>query len=142
MDVIPTKDRGHLIVAAIRVLAHRNGAPPEPQQIAELLEWSEEDTRVTLRALADLGILKLIETPFELRSEVADYSRLEDLPESEDEKALEKAVEAFKKKSRAKKEALERMFSTGEKDKKKKKELEDLERRFREFRKKAKPPPI
>jgi len=141
-DLLPSREDGHLAVAAIRVLRHREGRPPTPRDIADLLGWTEEETRVVLRGLSSAGILTVHETPFEIRFEVAAHLMLEELPAEANKEALESEVESFRQRALTKQEQLERMLSGGEIDKKKKKKLDDLEKEFADFKKKKPGPPI
>jgi len=138
---LPTRDRGHLLVAAVLVLRHRTGHPPRPQELAELLGWGDEQTHLVARGLVDFGVLRMHETPFDARLEVVDHRRLDELPEEEGE-ALQSEVDRFRRTDRERKEKLEQMFSSGEIDERRKRETEALEKQFAEFRKKKSPPPV
>lgn len=140
-DVTPSRERAHLLLAAIRVAAHREGKPPAPQEIARLLDWTVEETLVVIRGLADRGILQLHETPFELRVEIAEHLKAEELPAEADRAALRGEVDEFKRKSQKRHEELERMFTSGESDRKRKEAVADLATEFEKFRKKDRRPP-
>lgn len=138
---LPTQARAHLLVAAIRVLRHRQGRPPRPEEIAELLGWAVEETYVVTRELVDHGALHMHETPFEVRLEIIDHHKLDELPEEEGE-ALQTEVDEFRRLDRSRKDKLEEMFSTGELDRRKQEETEALEKQFAEFKKKKSRPPL
>lgn len=137
---MPTQEQGHLLAAAVRVLRHRSGRPPQPQEIAKLLDWGEEQTRVVMRGLVDAGILRMHETPFEVRLEILDHRKLEELPEQEGDE-LQAEVDAFRRTDRSRKEKLEQMFDSGELDERRRRETEALEKQFTEFQKKKPRPP-
>lgn len=139
--VLPSREKGHLAVAAIRVLRHRDGKPPRPAEIAELLGWGDEEIHVVLRGLADAGILRMHETPFEVRLEIGDHGKLEDLPAQKEKAALKSEVAKFQRKSKRRKEELDHLFESGEVERKKKQAVESLEEQFEEFRKKTRRPP-
>jgi hypothetical protein len=140
-NVLPSRAKGHLTIAALRILAHREGRGPRSEEIAEMLGWGHEETLVVLRGLVDIGVLRMNETPFEVRFELGDHLRLEELPEGEDEEELQSEVEDFQRRSRSRKEELDRMFQAGEGSRKRKEKLASLEEEFSEFRKKKPPRP-
>jgi hypothetical protein len=136
-DVLPSRERAHLAIAAIRVLDHRMGKPPRPADIAQLLGWTVEETLAVARGLADAGIVQLHETPFEIRVNLRDHLKIESLPIEAEKAALRGEVDEFKRKSRQRKDEIDRLFGSAERDQKKRKELDDLEKDFQEFRRKS-----
>lgn len=138
-DTRPSREKAHLVVAAVRLIHHRIGQPPRPVEIADLLGWGLEETLTAVRGLADAGILLLHETPFEIRLEIRDHLKIEELPAEAEKAALRGEVDEFRRKSKERKEALDRMFGSGERDRKRKTELDDLEKEFQKFRKKSRP---
>ena len=58
MDSKPSQQQAHLMVAAVRVLAHKHARPPSVDEIAELLEASREVTGHQVRVLEKLQILR------------------------------------------------------------------------------------
>ena len=78
MDIRISREEGHAHVGAIRVLQYRLGRPPTPAEVAEVLGSKEEITRHRLRALEQLGIVRLVENPFETHASVADHVALDD----------------------------------------------------------------
>ena len=133
-DVRPSWEKGHLVVAAIRVCRHQKGTPPGPKEIAALLEWGSEETHAVLLGLVKSEVITLHESPFEAYYEIKDHLRLEELPREAEQDALEDEVEEFKRSSQSKQDELERMFDDGDMDKKKKKQLENLEDEFSKFK--------
>lgn len=71
---------GHLFIAAIRILEHRHHAPPSLDQIAELLNFSAEQTGLICRRMQEEGITKVVESAYGDRWAVADHLQLEALP--------------------------------------------------------------
>ncbi|MCK4413007.1 MAG: hypothetical protein KAY32_05650 [Candidatus Eisenbacteria sp.] len=137
--VLPSRAKGHLVVAAMRILEHREGRGPRSDEISALLEWGHEETLVVLRGLVDTGVLRMNETPFEVRFERADHLRLEELPAQENERELQNEVEEFQRRSRSRKEELDKMFQAGEGARQRKEKVASLEEEFSEFRKKKAP---
>jgi hypothetical protein len=138
---LPTQARGHLLVAALRVLRHRQGMPPRPEEIAALLGWGVEETYVIVRELVDHGVLRMHETPFEVRLDLIDHHKLDELPVEEGE-ALQEEVDQFRIADRTRKEKLDEMFKSGAIDERKRQQAEELEKQFAEFRKKKPQPPV
>jgi hypothetical protein len=133
-DVRPSLEKGHLVVAAIRICREQASTPPGPKEIAQLLSWGNEETLVVLHGLVKAEILTIHESPFEAYYEIKDHLKLEDLPREAEQEALEDEVEEFKRSSKSKQDELERIFDEGDREKAKKKQLENLEDEFFKFK--------
>ncbi|RKZ10276.1 hypothetical protein DRQ53_05000 [bacterium] len=115
MSQLPARADGHLIVAAIRILEHLEEHPPTEEEIAALLRWHEDKTRVITRELADLGALAAIRSPFEVRYKLQDPARVDELPASSnvsDDFARE--IEAFDERATAEQERIEEMLGSAQ----------------------------
>lgn len=134
MSHTPPRSQGHLLVAAVRVLAHKTGRPPSVEEAAELLGWSRELTGHLSRLLEAQGILQALTSPFDVRLEVADYLALEKLPVEDNGPALRDEVEAFHEQFKKKQEELQNLFDAGELEKRKKERLEGMESELRDFK--------
>lgn len=134
MSHTPPRSEGHLLVAAVRVLAHKTGRPPSVEEAAELLGWSRELTGHLSRALEAKGILQAITSPFDVRLEVADYLALENLPVEDTGPGLRDEVEAFHEQFKKKQEELQALFESGEIEKRKQERIEGLENELRDFK--------
>jgi len=88
-------DEGHLFVAAIRLLEHRNNTPPSLVQISELLGISNEQTGLICRRLTENGIIAQVEGAFSDRWVVADHLKLETLPKVTEVSELDNALKKF-----------------------------------------------
>ncbi len=86
---------GHLLVAAVRILEHRNGAPPALDQLSELLGFTAEQTGLTSRRLRDAGIIKQVEGAFGDRWAVHDHLKLEELPRDTEAGQLDTELRKF-----------------------------------------------
>ncbi|MFC1573085.1 hypothetical protein ACFL6M_05745 [Candidatus Eisenbacteria bacterium] len=140
--VLPSKEKAHLAVAAVRVIQHRQGRPPEPAEISEMLGWGSEETHVVLRGLVDAGIVTMHKTPFEAHYEISDHLKIEELPAEADREKLRDEVDAFHERSKSKQQKMEELLKSGDLDEKKKQELDSLEKDFAEFKKKSSKPPL
>ena len=142
MQTSITREEGHAHVAAIRVLRYRLRRPPTIEEVAEILGSKVEITNHRLRALEGLGIISVVENPFEVHVSVEDYLALENLPVEADEDTLKDAVKDFQKRQSEKADEMMRIFEeTDEKREKKEKHdqmAEDL-KRFRQKKPKKAP---
>lgn len=94
-----TYDEAHLLVAATRILTHKNGGPPTLAEICELLRFSSETAHALCRRLEKNGAIELVEDPFSLRLVVANHLALEELPRQELQKSsLADELARFKEK--------------------------------------------
>ena len=80
MDHAPSQAQAHLVVAAVRVLGYKLGRPAAVEEIAELLGFSKELTGHLVRGLEAHAIVQTIKSPFDLRVEVRDHLKIEELP--------------------------------------------------------------
>lgn len=87
---------GHLFVSAIRVLEHRNSAPPAIDQIAEMLRLSVEQAGYISRRLQEAGVIKVVESAFGDRWGVDDHLKIEELPQEVEASQLDEALKQFK----------------------------------------------
>ena len=110
MEVQITHEIGHAHVAAIRVLKYTLGRQPTLEEVAEILGSRPEITNHRLRKLAELGIVHLVENPFEVHLSVANHLALEDLPQEVDESGLQTAVEDFQRRQEEQAEEMVKTF--------------------------------
>ena len=132
-----TYERGHLIVAALRVLRHRDSRAPQDTDIAELLGWAPEAVRTALSHLDEAGIVRDLRTPFESRIELGDCTLLEDLPREHDAPAMEEEVRSFLGGRQAKQQDLANLFGSGELDAKARDKHSELAERLKAFKPKT-----
>ncbi len=86
----------HLFVAAVRVLDHRDGAPPSLEAVCRLLDYSDEKGSYLLNRLKDPGIVAVVKSGFNDRLVVANHLAIEDLPRTTEESRLEQELKRFK----------------------------------------------
>lgn len=70
----------HLFVAAIRVLQHNQGGPPNLEDVCALLRISVEMGSTISRNLNKLGIVETFADPFSLKLAVGNHLEIEKLP--------------------------------------------------------------
>jgi hypothetical protein len=111
MSQLPSRADGELIVAAIRILEHLEKHPPTDQEIAALLKWHEDRTRVIARELEDFGALAAIRSPFEVRYKLQEPSKVAELPaESTVSDDFAREIEAFDERATAEQERIEQLL--------------------------------
>ena len=96
MKPIDLYSTAHLFVAAVRVLDHRDGAPPSLEAVCRLLDFSDEKGSYLLSRLNDRGIVATVKSGFNDRLAVADHLAIEELPRSTEESRLEQELKKFK----------------------------------------------
>jgi hypothetical protein len=134
-----TRQEAHLLVAAIRVLSHREGAAPRPDAVAELLGLAPAVLRIQLATLQDLGIVALVESAFDTHVEVRDYLLIEELELEEAEGDLSEDLADFDRRKQEETAKMQQLFSDGEHDRKQSERHQKMDEELRDFRKKKKP---
>jgi len=129
----------HLLLAAVRVLGHRLGRSPQPEEVAELLDLPAATIRLQAAALADLGALLQVESAFETHLEVGDHTRVEELPEGAGE-ALADDLADFGRRKQQEAEKMARLFDDGTFEQKRREKLAKMDADLREFPRKPRNP--
>ncbi len=140
MDVRPSYEDGHLLVAAVRVLSHNATKPPTPEDVARLLDKPPDFVRNLIIVLGDQGILRVVENPFEIRAEVGDYRKLEDLPKASEVPSIQSELDEFVKRKKQAAEETGKSLSLDEIEKKNKEKMARLEEEMKRMRGKPGPP--
>jgi hypothetical protein len=133
MEVRIAYEEGHAHVAAVRVLQHRLARPPTIEEIAEVLGSKPEITNHRLRALEALGIVTIVENPFEVHVSVRDHLALEKLPPEVSEAGLSEAVQDFKKRQAEKAEERMRLFDESQPDQERRERAEQRAEELRSY---------
>jgi hypothetical protein len=139
MAEAPRYRDGHAVVAAVRVHEAKLGRPPTSPEIAQLLGWHVDQASVVTRALSELGILKALQSPYELRYEVRDHLALEKLEDDAQGSGFASELESFAQAKEAEQERLASFFQSGEAEKSRERKAEELDSAFRDFRRGKKP---
>lgn len=142
MALKPSYEDGHLVVAAIRVLSHKSDKPPTPEEIAQILSLPVDFVRNLVIALGGEGILHVIENPFEIRAEIGDYLKLEDLPRTSEKPTIKDELEDFVRRKQKQVEDTEKMLSLEEMERRKKEKLSRLEEEMKKMKDKGITPPF
>jgi NurA-like 5'-3' nuclease len=134
---VPPFEKGHVVVAAVRVLMHRSGRAPREEEVAEMLDFPADLVRSLVRGLAARGIVRVITNPFETRVELGDYMALEALPRESEGAKIETELEEFHARYRDRQAEMGKLFSDSEISKRKEERVKNLDEEFKKFRKRT-----
>jgi hypothetical protein len=134
MAVLPSYEEAHLVVAGVRILLHREGRPPTPGSVAELVGVSPEKVHVIVHQLSELAVLRVIPSPFDAHLDIIDPGPLETLPRGDRGPQMKQELADFDAKSREKQAEMERMLRGGEADRRRQERVAKLEEQFRTFK--------
>ena len=140
MDVRPSYEDSHLIVAAIRVLSNNAAKPPTPEDVAELLDNPPDFVRSTIIVLGTQGILRVVENPFEIRAEVGDYLKIEDLPRASEVPSIKSELDEFVRRKKEAQDETGKSLSLDEIEKKNREKMARLDDEMKRMRGDPKPP--
>jgi hypothetical protein len=138
--VTPSYDEGHLILAGIRIRAHRDGRPPLLEDVAELIDMPADLLRVLVVELEERGIIRQLANAFETRLRVDDHLKAEELPK-EGGGRLDSEVQEFRKAFQEKQKDLKNTFGSGAFTKKSDEKMSRLEEELKKFKGRGGPGP-
>jgi len=129
-----TRHKAHLVMAAIRVISHREERPPRPAEVAELLDASEASVRLDLAILQDLGAVALITSAYADHVEIRDYLKVEELPEevADDIKA---DLADFDRRKQEEAEKMANLFAEKDHEKKQAERIDKMNQELSDFKK-------
>jgi len=129
------RTEAHLLLAGIRVLSHRLGRPPSPEELAELLEQSSSPVRLQLNFLEERGAVTLIKSAFETHVEITDHLAVEELPEQSGPE-ITADLEAFDRRKKDEAEKMAHLFDSGEHEEEQKRKMDKMGKDLEDFRRK------
>lgn len=129
------RGEAHLLLAGIRVLSHREGRPPTPEELAELLEQSASAVRLQLTFLEDRGAVALVKSAFETHCEIRDHLQVEQLPE-ESGPEISEDLKDFDRRKKAEAEKMAHLFDSGEHEDEQRRKMDKMGDELDAFRKK------
>lgn len=124
-------DEAHLYVAAIRVLRHQHGGAPSLEELCGILGVSSEEAHTVCRSLHKKNIITILEDPFTVKLDIADYLAIEQLPKTE-EKGNKLAEELAKFQEKKKMTDDKVAAIQAEMERKKKEQFSEIEARLKE----------
>lgn len=89
-------EQAHLIVAAIRVLEHKNTALPLIEDVCEFLSITLEQGNLICKKLRNLQIIDIVEGAFGRRLSITDHLKLEEIPKEEKDTSIKDDIQKFK----------------------------------------------
>lgn len=96
MKITDFYTEAHLMVAAIRILQHRNTIPPSIEDISKLTSFSLEQAGILCRRLIELNIIEMTEGGFGTKLFVKNHLAIEDIPVEKKENRLDEELRKFK----------------------------------------------
>ncbi len=133
-------EQGHLVVAAIRLHFHREGKLPSAEEISTMTGISVEVTHLLCNQLIDEGILRVVGGAFDQRFEVKDHLKIEKLPRSVDDGAMEREIKEYRAEREDKQKKIDEMFDRKEFEKQRQEQLRKIEEQFKAHKKKRPDP--
>lgn len=85
----------HLVVAAIRILTHKNSTPPSIDQVCRTISFSLEQGNFICKKLKKIGIIEVVEGAFGNRLFIKNHIKIEEIPKGKKEDKLEEALKKF-----------------------------------------------
>jgi hypothetical protein len=85
----------HLVVAAIRILTHKNSTPPSIDDVCRTLSFSLEQGNFTCKKLKEIGIIDVVEGAFGGRLFIKNHLKIEEIPKDKKEDKLDEALKKF-----------------------------------------------
>lgn len=127
-----TRQEAQLLLAAIRVEAHRQERSPTPAELAELLDMSETQVRLQLVFLQELGAADIIDSAFESHAEVLDDTLVDSLS-AESGPALSEDLKDFDRRQQEEAERMANLFESGEHDRRQQEKLGRMDEELKDF---------
>jgi hypothetical protein len=85
----------HLVVAAIRVLEHRDGIPPSIESLQKALNFSLEECHFLCRKLHQMGIIDIVEGSFGVKLFIKNHIELENIPKTQKDTGFQEDIDRF-----------------------------------------------
>ena len=108
----------HLVVAAIRILEHRNSAQPSIDEVCRTISFSLEQGNFVCRKLNEMNIIDVVEGTFGPKLFIKNHLLLEEIHQCATEDNLEKELKKFQNTKKNYIQKIE-VFHTEQKKKKK-----------------------
>jgi hypothetical protein len=120
----------HLVVAAIRVLAHQKNTPPSIEDVCQTLAFSLEQGNFTCNKLEEMQIIEIVEGSYGTRLFIKNHLEIEDIPRGDKVSGLEEDLKKFKS---SRKDFTKKIESFQAKQAKKQKDLfAELEKKLKQ----------
>ena len=138
-DTIKTPyEEGHLIVSAIRILAHKQAKPASPEEVGALLNYSTEKVLYLCRKLQHDGIIKSVQGPYDQKLYIQDHMKLEKLAQTSDKQNMKDDIARHDSKQAARLEDIKKQQHSHKDEQKNL--FQDLEKQLKKGPEKKKNP--
>lgn len=129
------RGEAHLLLAGIRVASHREGRPPTPEELADLLGLPASAVRLQLSFLEERGAVALVRSAFETHCEIRDHFQVEELPE-ESGPEISEDLKDFDRRKKEEAEKMAHLFDSGEHQDRQREKMDKMGDELKAFRKK------
>ena len=85
----------HLVVAAIRILEHRNTVPPSIDEVCQTVSFSLEEGSFICKKLHEMGIVNLVEAAHGNRLFITNHLKIEEIPREEKRDKFKEELKKF-----------------------------------------------
>jgi hypothetical protein len=86
----------HIVVAAIRVLAHQKNVPPSIEDVCQTLSFSLEQGNFICNKLEEMQIIEIVEGSYGTRLFIKNHLKIDDIPRGDKVSGLEEELKKFK----------------------------------------------
>ncbi|NQT69294.1 MAG: hypothetical protein HQ552_06900 [Desulfobacteraceae bacterium] len=85
----------HIVIAAIRVLAHQKNTPPSIEDVCQSLSFSLEQGNFICNKLQEMQIIEIVEGSYGTRLFIKNHLKIEDVPRGDKVSGLEEELKKF-----------------------------------------------
>lgn len=96
MKEIDLYTKAHLVVAAIRILEHKDTVSSSIEKVCEMISFSLEHGNLICKKLDEIGIIELVEGTYGTMLFVKDHLKIEEIPRGIEESRLEEEIKKFR----------------------------------------------
>ena len=122
-----SREEGHLILSAIRVLSHRNGTPPTIDAVADLIGMAPEIVRLKVAGLQDIAAVVVVDSAYERHLEVGDHLAVDALVPEADRTGMDEALADFDRRKQEENERMAKLFTDGDHEKKRRERIREMD---------------
>jgi len=87
--------KAHLVVAAIRILEHKDAVSSSIEKVCQMISFSLEHGNLICKKLGKMGIIEIVEGSYETRLFVKNHLKIEEIPRGAGESKLEEELKKF-----------------------------------------------
>ncbi|MBC8199924.1 MAG: hypothetical protein H8E80_07770, partial [Desulfobacteraceae bacterium] len=95
MKEIDLYSKAHLVVAAIRILEHKDTVSSSIEKVCQMISFSLEHGNLICKKLDEMGIIELVEGAYGTMLFVKNHLKVEEIPRGVGESKLEEEIKKF-----------------------------------------------